>query len=247
MRRGHQQGQYRVNSSILSSWRSQSRIRRLVPRGAHRRPDRARRPQDGGHPMNAHTPIDETNTTAVAVSPPLLPNMADISAHLYAMFDPAFVQVYPDAWIEIAFSYPGHGSVDEAKNYRVFELKEAAEFAEAKNKAGFNIYVGVALRHGKEPRSGRAKGEHVLVSRFAWVEFDGAGDDERVAAILKEHNLAPTLVVTTGKIPHRRAPLFFKLAGTGAATSEKLAAANTSLMKLLDTDAVQDANRILRL
>jgi hypothetical protein len=195
--------------------------------------------------MNAHTPIDETNTTAVAVSPPLLPNMADISAHLYALFDPAFVQAHPDAWIEIAFSYPGHGDVDEAQNYGVFELKEAAEFAEAKNKAGYNIYVGVAVRHGKQPRSGRAKGEHVLDSRFAWVEFDGAGDDERVAAILKEHNLAPTLVVTTGKVPHRRAHLYFKV--DGADRSEKLAAANTSLMKLLDTDAVQDANRILRL
>jgi hypothetical protein len=197
--------------------------------------------------MNAQTPIDAANATPAAISPQLFPNKADINAHLYALFDPAYVQAYPNAWIEIAFSYPGHGSVDEAKNYRVFELKEAAEFAEAKNKAGFNIYVGVALRHGKEPRSGRAKFEHVLDSRFAWVEFDGAGDDERVAAILKVHNLAPTLVVTTGKIPHRRAHLYFKLDGTGAATSEKLAAANTSLMKLLDTDAVQDANRILRL
>src|ERR1700730_18602268 len=78
----------------------------------------------------------------------LLPNKADISAHLYALFSPAFALPHTDAWIEIAFCRPD-GDLNEAKNFTAFELKEAAAFAEAKNRAGYNIYVGAALRQGK--------------------------------------------------------------------------------------------------
>ena len=41
------------------------------------------------------------------------------------------------------------GKVDAAKQFSVFDLQKAAEFAEKKNKAGFNIYVGAALRQGE--------------------------------------------------------------------------------------------------
>jgi len=67
----------------------------------------------------------------------------------------------------------------------VFDLEKAAEFAEAKNKAGFNIYVGAAMRHGEKPASGRANGDHVVDASHAWAEFDGAGDAERIDEILK--------------------------------------------------------------
>jgi hypothetical protein len=177
----------------------------------------------------------------------LKPNIADTSAHLYAMFNPAFVQAYPDAWIEIAYGHPdiADGAVREAQNYGVFDLKEAAEFAEAKNKVGFNIYVAPALRHGKQPRSGRANGDHVLTSAFAYAEFDGHGDAERIDAILKANSLAPAIIVTTGLVPHRRAHLYFQI--DGQVTPAQLEAANASLMMLLGTDAVQNADRLLRL
>ncbi len=121
--------------------------------------------------MNAHTQ-------------PLVPNKSDISAHLYALFDPAFVQPYPEAWIEIAYGRPD-GHLNAAENFSVFDLEKAAEFAEAKNKAGFNIYVGAAMRHGEKPASGRANGDHVVDASHAWAEFDGAGDAERIDEILK--------------------------------------------------------------
>ena len=182
-------------------------------------------------------PIDET----------LALNATDINAHLHALFDPAFVHAYPEAWFEIAYSHPdiADGAVRDAQNYGVFELKDAADFAEAKNKAGFNIYVSPALRHGKQPRSGRAKTEQVLTSAFAWVDFDAAGDAERVDGILKAHNLTPALIVTTGLVPHRRAHLYFKL--DGGVTPVQLEAANASLMTLLNTDEVKNVDRVLRL
>jgi hypothetical protein len=177
----------------------------------------------------------------------LTPNATDISAMLHALFDPAFVHSHSEAWFEIAYGHPdiGDGAIRDAQNYSVFDLKDAAEFAEARNAAGWNLYVGPALRHGKQPRSGRANGDHVLTSAFAWVEFDGAGDDERIDAILKANNLAPAMVVTTGLVPHRRAHLYFRI--DGAITRAQLVTANTSLMTLLNTDSVQDANRVLRL
>ena len=116
-----------------------------------------------------------------------------ISPRTFSTFPPAFVHPYPDARIEIAYGDPDAkgGAITEARTFSAFELKEAAEFAEAKNRAGFNIYVGPALRQGKQPGDGRAKDKDVLASAYAWAEFDGAGDDERVDAILKTHRLVP--------------------------------------------------------
>ena len=175
---------------------------------------------------------------------PVSPNKSDISAHLFALFDPAFVQPYPDAWFEIAYGRPD-GALNAAANFSVFDLEKAAEFAEAKNKAGYNVYVGAALRQGEKPASGRANGDHVLDASHAWAEFDGAGDAEHINEILKGHKLTPAMVVTTGTVPHLREHLYFKLDGT--VTPAKLEAANTALCKLLDSDAVQNPDRVMRL
>src|SRR5258707_15699591 len=53
------------------------------------------------------------------------------------------------------------------------------------------------------------------------------------------------MVVHTGTVPERRAHLYFKL--DGAVTRERLEAANTALCKLLGSDSVQDAPRVMRL
>jgi hypothetical protein len=174
----------------------------------------------------------------------LLPNKADISAHLYTLFAPAFTLPHPDAWIEIAFCRPD-GNLNEAQNYTAFELKEAADFAVIKNKAGFNVYVGAALRKGKQSRSGRANDDNFQAARFAWAEFDGAGDDVRIDGILKEHKLTPALVVTTGTVPNLRAHLYFKIADGG--DKGRLVAALKALKALLKSDNVDDAPRVMRL
>jgi hypothetical protein len=182
-----------------------------------------------------------------ALDPELQPNLSDIKAHLYALFSPDFVRDFPDAWIEIAYGHPKikDGAITAAKNFSAFELQQATEFAEAKNKAGFNVYVGPAPRHGQQPGDGRANDENVLVAAHAWAEFDGAGDDQRIDAILKAKNLTPAMIVTTGLVPHRRAHLYFKL--EEGANAETVRACNTSLRKLFGTDAVQNPSRLMRL
>ena len=179
---------------------------------------------------------------------PLRPNRVDIGRHLLALFSATFVHDYPDAWIEIAYANPAAGGKpDKAKHFSVFDLEAAAEFAEAKNKAGYNIYVGVALRQGETPSksNGRASGENVLSASHAWAELDKPGDDARIEAILREKNLPTSMTVVTGRTPHFRAHLYFKL--TDRATPEELKNANTALKALLGSDDVQNPDRVLRL
>jgi hypothetical protein len=175
---------------------------------------------------------------------PLEPNKSDIAKHLYALFAPDFVQAYPDSWIEIAYGDPAVGP-NEAGNFSPFKLEEAIAFAEQKNRAGLNVYVGAALRHGERPYRGRASRHHVLAASHAWVEYDGAGDDERIASILKDKNLVPAIVITTGIVPYPRRHLYFWI--DGSATPEEVGTANAALKKLLGTDGVQNPDRIMRL
>ena len=197
---------------------------------------------NGGDPNPLDTALFETTAA------PLRPNKNDIAAHLYALFPPAFVQPYPDAWIEIAYGYAATGGKpNEARHFSAFDLAAAAEFAEKKNRAGFNIYVGVALRQGEtdSKANGRANGVHVLTASHSWAEFDNQGDDVRIASILKEKNFQVTMSVATGRTPHPRAHLYFRLAGS--ATPAELKAANTALETLLGSDDVKNADRVMRL
>ena len=121
--------------------------------------------------------------------------------HLYELFPPAFVHPHPDAWIEIAYGDPATGGKpDEAKHFSAFDLAGAAEFAEKKNRAGFNIYVGACTAAGQDRRraKGRANGANVLTASLCMGRVRRAGDDERIDGILKEKNLATAMIVMTG-------------------------------------------------
>ena len=181
-----------------------------------------------------------------AVDAPLCPNNADIAAHLHALFAPAFVKDFPDAWIEVAYGHAATGgAVNKAEPFSVFHLKEAADFAEEKNKGGFNIYVSPAIRQGEKPKSGRAKDTAVVTSAYAWSEFDKPGDGARIDSILKEKNLRRAIIIITGRTPHLRAHLYFKLAGS--VTPDELRTANTALKTLLGSDDVESPVHLMRL
>jgi hypothetical protein len=179
----------------------------------------------------------------IARAPPLCPNKTDIAAHLHALFPPAFVHRCPDdTWIEVAFCRPDE-SLNKAQPFSAFDLKEAIEFAEEKNRAGYNVYVGAALRHGEQ--RGRANSANVLTASHSWAEFDNEGDAARIDTVLKEKSLLTAMTIATGHTPHLRAHLYFKLADR--ATPEELKNANTALKTWLGSDDVQNADRVMRL
>ena len=89
------------------------------------------------------------------------PNKAHINEHLYALFAPELVKDYPDGQIEIAYASPAtdDDGPNRCENFSVFEIEKAADFAERKNHAGFNVYVGAALRGRQIARQG-GQGKH---------------------------------------------------------------------------------------
>ena len=127
------------------------------------------------------------------------PNVEDVSAHLHALFPPAFAHRWPDAQIEIVYGPPG--VFTDPRWFSAFDLKTIADFVEARNACGDNVYVGASLRKGPIPEKGRARTDNFLAASCAWVEFDGAGDAERIDAMLNERRLQPAFVITTGTTP----------------------------------------------
>jgi Family of unknown function (DUF5906) len=215
---------------------------------------------DGPAATNGATPHQ-----AAAIGPggaALEPNLADINAHLYAIFAPEFVKEHPDAWIEIANADPKapdtvtkkgvrkkNTGPKSSRHFSVFDLAKAAAYAVRINKQGRNIYVGMALRQGETGKfsNGRATKDNVVTASRGWGDFDGAGDDVRVHAALKQKGLEVTEMVLTGTIPHHRFQIFFNLAGP--VTPEQLEAVNEAIRDGLggNGDGVQNCDRIMRL
>lgn len=174
----------------------------------------------------------------------ITPSIEAISAHIYALFAPDFVHGHPDSWIEIAYARPG-SPLNKGRVFSAHDPKPIIEFVKNVNLAGFNVYVGAALRRGNHPSSGRANKSHYAASRFAWIEYDAAGDHERVVSICKTKNLKPALMVVTGTIPSKRCHLYFQI-GSPIANPEELKETNSALKELFGSDHVDDPARVLR-
>jgi hypothetical protein len=171
------------------------------------------------------------------------PSRADMIGHLAALFPQKLAPA--DTWIEIAWSDPAGTDVNQGAKFSMTEMGKAAEFAEKKNRDGFNVYVGAALRQGEPGIGGRAKTGNFSAAFWAWLEFDKPGDDQRIKAILNDKGLVPGIVVKTGTIPCPRIHLYFSLTDSVTGVDE-LKAANEALKALLGTDAVIDPIRLMR-
>jgi hypothetical protein len=174
----------------------------------------------------------------------LKPNIAEISAHLHALFSPGFAHRWPDAQIEVVYGPPS--VFTGSRWFSAFDLKTIIDFAELRNTYGDNVYIGAALRKGPVPEKGRANVHNFLAASCAYAEFDGAGDAKRIGAIMKEQRLEPAFIVTTGTTPCLRGHLYFRIKGgiTDAVTLKEI---NSRLRDLFGSDDVTDAIRIMRL
>src|SRR5262245_6894887 len=175
---------------------------------------------------------------------PLTPNKLLIGRHLYAVFNPVFANLYPDARIEIAYGLATEGP-RHAASFSIFDLRAAAEFAYQKNKELNNVYYGVAARGAGVPLHARSNLTHYQSSSRAWIDFDQPGDAERIDGILKRINLAPSEIAWTGTTPSLRGQAYFRLAQHVSA--DELRAINKILETLLDSDSVSNADRVMRL
>ena len=173
------------------------------------------------------------------------PNVEDISAHLHALFPPAFVHDFPDAEIEVVYDLPNK-PLTTSRWFSAFDLKSILNFVEVRSANRDNVYIGAALRKGPVPEKGRARTENFLAASCGWAEYDDAGDAERIDQILKAKQLQPAIIVTTGTVPCPRQHLYFQIKG-GISDADKLKAVNSALRDLFGSDDVSDAIRIMRL
>lgn len=170
----------------------------------------------------------------------LEPNRADMLRHLELLF--AHAREYDDGQIEIAVN-TGRGW--QGQLFGTDDLSAAVEFAAAKNQAGCNTYVGVALRDPDTAPFGRASdGDHYATTVVGCDLDTGMASN---AAPARTMHCPPTFIVQTGEHPHKRLQLFWRLneAVTNSETHREIFG---GLADMLDGDrAITNPGRVMRL
>lgn len=163
------------------------------------------------------------------------PDARAIRQHLDLLFAEAASE-YPDDQLELR----ALGRSTDTKLFPIKEITRAVEWAEAKNRRGLNVYVGVNPR-----RAEATSGESKDVARAYWC-FADADDAASVAALQNGVEIKPYFSVTTGTQPHERIHAYWRLEGA----VENLGAWQKTQEALRDhfhTDNVVDPPRIMRL
>lgn len=116
------------------------------------------------------------------------------------------------ALIEVAWTGPD----EDDPNVRSGKLFDSGDFEgivqHAKNinqTKGQNVYVCAALRKPDADTEKRASGQDVLALPALYADFDDPGRAE--AAAEKTKNFPPSMIVTTGAVPHLRQQYWWKL------------------------------------
>lgn len=170
----------------------------------------------------------------------LEPNRADMLRHLELLF--AHAREYDDGQIEIAVN-TGRGW--QGQLFGTDDLSAAVEFAAAKNQAGCNTYVGVALRDPDTAPFGRASDNDHYATTVVGCDLDTGMASN--AAPARTMHCPPTFIVQTGEHPHKRLQLFWRLneAVTNPETHREIFG---GLADMLDGDrAITNPGRVMRL
>lgn len=172
--------------------------------------------------------------------PHLAPNRADMVRHLELLFSHA--REYNDGQIEIAVN-TGRGW--QGQLFGIDQINAAVEFAAAKNQAGCNTYVGIALRDPDTAPFGRASDADHYATTVVGCDLDTGMAS--AAAPARTLHCPPTFIVQTGEHPHKRLQLFWRL--DEAITSQDLhRELFGGLADMLDGDrAITNPGRVMRL
>lgn len=171
----------------------------------------------------------------------LEPNRQDIAQHLQLLFGGA--REYDDGLVEIAVN-----TIDNGWRGQLFSLDaldQAATFAAEKNAAGFNVYVGVALRDPDTPLFGRASD----ADHYATTAVGGDLDTGEASAAAPERtrHAPPSFIVCTGKHPYIRIQPFWQLREAVTDKDQHRALFGGIADSLKGDRAVTNPSRIMRL
>ena len=142
-----------------------------------------------------------------AIQPIMSPDYDNMLQHLETLFGRAL-----DGMIEIAWTDAKTKRLQHAELFDVGNLEAAAEKALEVNAKEFcNVYVGAALRKPGTFPGSRAKDDDFHAAWALHVDLDDDGAPEAAKTAYQGANLAPPLVIVTGRHPHTRAQLWWPL------------------------------------
>ena len=129
-------------------------------------------------------------------------------AHLQHLFG-GWLDGLHEALVEIAWTNP-QGHLHQARLFGSDELEDAAEFAYQQNKIPRqNIYVGAGLRRHDCKRGMRAKDQDIIALTAFYADLDDG--QAAINAKQRYRGCPPTCAVITGRAPHIRAQLWWRL------------------------------------
>ncbi|MBM3536115.1 MAG: hypothetical protein FJX60_24160, partial [Alphaproteobacteria bacterium] len=212
-------------------------------------------------PIHSPKPCSDTRPRrASALRPPLPAPLMDMS-NIQPMIEPDPVQMRRhvghlfEGWldgcqegrIELAWTDARDGRLKHAAIFGTDQLDELVERAVAENRRpGQNVYIGAALRKPDTAPFGRCSDEDFFALTAYYVDID---DDvmQAAAATCRERGCPPTAVVITGRHPHVRAQLYWRLSEPQR-DPDICRAQNSALAQALGGDpSVVNPSRVLRL
>jgi hypothetical protein len=113
--------------------------------------------------------------------------------------------------VELAWTNPMQGNPHQARLFCLDAIDELAAEAAKLNAERRNIYIGAALRKETTPPFGRTSAEDFGAATALWADLDDPGGAARAAELCHQLQARPTLVVWTGRTPHDRGQLWWRL------------------------------------
>ena len=144
------------------------------------------------------------------VQPMIEPDPAQMRRHVGHLFE-GWLDGCHEGRIELAWTDGKDGKLRHAAIFGTDELDELVEQAVAENrKPGQNVYVGQALRHPGIAPFGRCRDDEFFALTAFYADID---DDVTATASINYRNRGcpPTGVVVTGRHPHLRAQMLWRL------------------------------------
>ncbi|WP_336802407.1 AAA family ATPase [Kaistia sp. MMO-174] len=184
------------------------------------------------------------------VTPILQPDATAMQAHIEHLFG-GFLDGCQDGLVELAWTdtrpdESGRHRLRNARLYGTDQLDELVEEAARLNATPMcNVYIGAALRHPHTAPFGRAKDDDAWALTALYVDLDDPG----VALAAKEiyRDAKPTMVVVTGRAPHTRAQLWWRLSEVITDTGEWPAALRGIAAAMNGDPTVTNPSRVMRL
>jgi hypothetical protein len=183
-----------------------------------------------------------TDTNVVAL---MQPDQTAMTQHLEHLFG-GFLDGCHDGMIELAWTNAGDGKLRHAEMFGTDDIEKiVARAAELNSVQGQNVYIGAALRKpGTFPGARGQDDDHYATTAF-YVDLDDEGAADAVTG--KYRGCKPTLAVVTGRKPHKRVQLWWRLE-----TPERDPEAHRAQCKALQValggdETVVNPSRVMRL